>query len=109
MVMGIENNEKKVNLALKLVGPQLGIYRDFYAKEWKQDLRTLDWYAHGPDRTFLKRPCLPKNRTFPKNIPQNAPQRILPTAGEWRQVGVYNLACLFLFYMAREIRGPFKL
>ena len=61
MVMGIENNEKKVNLALKLVGPQLGIYRDFYAKEWKQDLRTLDWYAHGPDRTFLKRPCLPKN------------------------------------------------
>ena len=33
VVMGIENNETKVNLALKLVGPQLFVYRDFYAKE----------------------------------------------------------------------------
>ena len=48
VIMGIENNEKKVNLAVKLVGPQLVIYRDFYAKEWKQDLRSLDWVGGGP-------------------------------------------------------------
>ena len=48
VIMGIANNEKKANLALKLVGPQLVIYRDFYAKEWKQDLRTLDWVGGGP-------------------------------------------------------------
>ena len=46
--MGIENNEKKVNLAMKLVGPQLVSYRDFYANEWKQDRRTLDWVGGGP-------------------------------------------------------------